>query len=155
MITKLWSLANDTADKIAALLADPLLLAIRLYWGWQFMTRGWGKLMNLGDTSEYFSSLGLPLPQLNAILASSTECFGGLLLLLGLFSRFISIPLIFTMVVAYLTADIKVVKGIFADPDAFVSAAPFLFMLAAVLVFVFGPGKFSTDELLHRRFRTA
>ena len=86
-------------------------------------------------------------------MAGSTECFGGLLLLIGLFSRVISVPLVFTMVVAYLTADIDKVKGIFQEPDKFVSADPFLFMLTAILVFAFGPGKLSADYLLARRTR--
>ena len=53
--------------------------------------------------------------------------------------------------VAYGTAHIEEVKGMFSDPDAFVTAAPFLFLLASVIVFTFGPGKFSIDELLRRR----
>ncbi len=40
------------------------------------------------------------MPQLNVYLAGGTECIGGILLLLGLGSRFISIPLIFTMIIA-------------------------------------------------------
>src|SRR5262249_49750176 len=86
-------------------LRSPLLLSLRLYWGWQFFMTGKGKLINLDQTVDFFTQLNLPFPHLNAILAGSTECFCGLLLLLGLGSRFISIPLIATMVVAYLTAD--------------------------------------------------
>lgn len=148
---RLWTLANTTLDKIASYLPDPLLLAMRLYWGWQFFQTGKGKLMNLEGTTEFFAELGLPFAKLNAIMAGSTECFGGLFLLLGLFSRVTSVPLIFTMLVAYGTAHIEEVKGMFSDPDAFVTAAPFLFLLASVIVFTFGPGKFSIDELLRRR----
>ena len=74
-----------------------------------------------------------------------------MLLLLGLFSRVTCVPLIFTMIVAYSTAHIEELKGMFSDPDAFVTAAPFLFLLASVIVFTFGAGKFSLDELLRRR----
>ena len=132
---------------------SPLLLAVRLYWGWQFFTAGKGKLLDLPATAGFFKELGIPLPMANAVLAASTECFGGLLLLLGLASRITAIPLIVTMIVAYLTADIDVVKGIFSDPDAFVSASPFLFLFASLLVLVFGPGAFSIDRLLARKFR--
>jgi putative oxidoreductase len=151
MIPKLWTLANTTLDKIASFLPDPLLLGIRLYWGWQFFQTGKGKLGNLEGTTEFFTELGLPFAKLNAIMAGSTECFGGLLLLVGLFSRVISVPLIGTMTVAYLTAHLDVVKTIWSDSDSFVTAAPFLFLLASVIVFTFGPGKFSIDELLRRR----
>lgn len=151
MIPKLWTLANTTLDKIATFLPDPLLLGIRLYWGWQFFQTGKGKLMNLDATTEFFAELGLPFAKLNAIMAGSTECFGGLLLLVGLFSRLISVPLIVTMIVAYLTAHLDVVKTIWSDSDSFVTAAPFLFLLASVIVFAFGAGKFSIDEVLRRR----
>ncbi len=150
-MNSLWNLANNTIEKVAGLLRDPFLLAVRLYWGWQFFATGKGKLLNLDKTTEFFTSLNLPLPKLNAIMAGGTECFGGLLLLIGLFSRFISVPLMFTMIVAYLTADFKAVQGIFEDPDSFVSAAPFQFLFASLLIFLFGPGKLSLDALLFKQ----
>jgi putative oxidoreductase len=72
---------------ISGWLQTPLLLIIRLYWGWEFFLTGKGKLMNLDRTTEFFASIDIPLPKLNAILAASTECFGGLLLMAGLMSR--------------------------------------------------------------------
>ncbi|RYD35701.1 MAG: DoxX family protein [Verrucomicrobiaceae bacterium] len=134
-------------------LRSPLLLAIRLYWGWQFCQAGWGKLHNLSGTTGFFTGLGIPFPAANAVLASTTECFGGLLILIGVASRLTAIPLIVTMVVAYLTADMDAVKGIFTDPDTFVTAAPFLFLLAPLVILAFGPGKISVDHLLARRCR--
>jgi putative oxidoreductase len=104
--------------------------------------------MNLDKTASFFQSLNIPMPRLNAIMAGSTECIGGLLLWLGLGSRIITVPLIFTMVIAYLTADSDKVKGIFNNPDAFVTAAPFLFLLAAVIIWIFGPGIFSLDAII-------
>ncbi len=148
---KLWNISNTLLDRVAGHLPDPLLLGIRLYWGWQFFNTGKGKLGNLEGTTEFFSELGLPFAKLNAIMAGSTECFGGLLLLVGLFSRVISVPLIGTMTVAYLTAHLDVVKTIWSDSDSFVTAAPFLFLLASVIIFTFGPGRFSVDEVLRRR----
>src|SRR6185369_649034 len=81
-------------------LRGPVLLMIRLYWGWQFFLAGKGKLGNLDQTAEFFAELSIPLPKLNAVMAASTECFGGLLLLLGLGSRLVGIPLTITMSVA-------------------------------------------------------
>jgi putative oxidoreductase len=137
--------------KAAQRLQSPLLLAIRLYWGWHFFLTGKGKLMNHDKVTEFFQSLHIPFPAFNVYLAGGTECFGGLLLLAGLCSRLISLPLIFTMVIAYLTAEFATVKNIFSDPDKFVSADPFLFMLAAILVLAFGPGAFSLDWLIGKK----
>ena len=137
--------------KAISCLQSPLLLVIRLYWGWQFFQTGKGKLMNLDRTAGFFQSLNIPHPHLNAVMAGCTECFGGLCLLLGLGSRILTIPLIFTMIIAYVTAESDALHAIFTDPDKFVSAAPFEFMLCAVVVLVFGPGIFSLDWLIARK----
>jgi hypothetical protein len=73
----------------AEYLQSPLLLSIRLYWGWQFFLTGKGKLMNLERTSNFFLSLHIPLPHLNAWVVGVTECVGGLLLLTGLGTRLV------------------------------------------------------------------
>ncbi|CAN5477780.1 hypothetical protein BH18VER1_BH18VER1_18580 [soil metagenome] len=80
-----------------------------------------------------------------------TECVGGLLLVAGLASRVVSVPLMILLTVAYLTADLDKVKVIFSDPDKFLATAEFLFFFAVVLIFAFGPGKFSLDWLLKRK----
>lgn len=129
-------------------LGSPLLLGMRLYWGWQFFLTGKGKLMNLDRTAEFFASLNIPAPKLNAMAAGSVECFGGMLLILGLGSRLISVPLASTMVVAYLTAHIDEVKHIFTNPDGVITAPPFLFLATALIVLAFGGGFFSLDTLI-------
>lgn len=143
--------ALDKFDAVASCLQSPLLLLIRLYWGWSFAQGGWGKLQNLDRTAGYFQSINIPMPKLNAIAAGSVECFGGVLLALGLFSRSVSVPLIFTMIVAYLTAHTEELHAITSDPDKFVTAAPFLFLLAALIVLAFGPGKISLDAFFFRK----
>jgi len=124
------------------------LLIIRLYWGWQFFQSGMGKLGDIPKVTGFFQSLGIPFPMANAYMAGCTECFGGLFLLAGLCSRFATIPLIITMIVAYITASPDAVRHIFSKPDDFVTADPFLFMLAAIIVFLFGPGPLSLDGLI-------
>ncbi len=57
------------------------------------------------------------------------------------------------MIIAYATAEADAVKQIFSDPDKFVSATPFLFLLACVIVLVFGPGVFSLDWLISKTKR--
>jgi putative oxidoreductase len=132
----------------ANFLQSPVLLGLRLYWGWQFFLTGRGKLQNLERTTKFFQSLHIPFPHLSAIVAGGTECVGGLFLLAGLGSRLVSLPLIFITIIAYLTAESDSLKQIFSDPDKFVSAAPFLFMLTCVIVLTFGPGVFSLDWLI-------
>lgn len=138
--------------KVASGLQSPLLLAVRLYWGWQFFLAGKGKLLHLDKTTEFFTSLNLPLPKLNAILAGTTECIGGLLLLAGFASRLTAIPLIVTMSVAYATAHREELQAILSEPEKFLTASPFQFLFAALLILAFGPGAFSLDRILSRKF---
>ena len=136
----------------ANLLQSPLLLVLRLYFFWQLFLTGKGKLSNIGKVSEFFGSLGIPLPSLNAYFIGSLECFGGLLLIVGLASRPLSLLILVSMTVAYFTADFEALSSVFSDPDKFVKADPFPFLLAALIVLVFGPGELSIDAVLKRRF---
>src|SRR6516225_2475425 len=134
----------------ANFLQSPLLLALRVYFFWQLFLTGKGKLSNIGKVSEFFASLGIPLPTLNAYFIGSLECFGSLLLIIGLISRPLSLLIVISMSVAYVTADFEAVSSIFSDPDKFVKADPFPFLLASLIVLVFGPGLLSIDALLKR-----
>ena len=134
-------------------LRSPLLLVIRLYWGWEFFLTGKGKLTDLSKPGQYFESLGIPFPHFSALLAGCTELIGGLLLLVGLANRLISVPLMILLVTAYFTADSDVVRAIFSDPDKFLSATEFQFLFAVVIVFVFGPGALSLDALIGKYFK--
>jgi len=146
-----YSKLNGLLAVLGGWLQSFLLLVIRGWWGWSFFLTGKGKLTHLEKTTAFFADLNLPLPKLNAILAGSTECVGGLLLLVGLCSRVASLPLIFTMFIAYATADKEALHAIFSDPDKFTGAAPFLFLLACVIVFAFGPGQLSLDALFCKK----
>jgi putative oxidoreductase len=146
----LYHKLNNLLAFMAGLLRPLFLLIIRLYWGWQFFVVGKAHLAHLDKTTSYFASLNIPMPKLSAIMAGSTECVGGLLLLAGLFSRFASLALICVMSVALWTAEREAVRHIFSDPDKFLATDPFLFLYAAVLVFAFGPGRISLDALVFR-----
>src|SRR5260370_36734506 len=81
---------KQTIEKYYALLIDastqlqsPFLLAVRLYWGWQFMQTGWGKLSDLQKVTGFFTKLGIPAPAFNAMFVSGLEFAGGVLLILG------------------------------------------------------------------------
>ena len=141
----------DLLIKAASSLQSPLLLIVRLYWGWSFFQTGLGKLKDLSGPTQFFTELGIPFPAFNALLAGTTECVGGLFLLIGFASRLTTIPLIVTMIVAYVTADREAVSALFSDPDKFTGATPFLFLFACLLVLVFGPGALSVDRLIGRK----
>src|ERR1700752_1889786 len=135
-------------------LQSPFLLVLRLYFFWQLFLTGKGKLANIGKVSEFFASLGIPLPTLNAYFIGSLECFGSLLLIIGLASRPLSLLIVISMTVAYLTADFEAVLNIFSDPDKFVKADPFPFLLTALIILVFGLGLFSIDALMKQILRS-
>jgi putative oxidoreductase len=125
---------------------------VRLYWGWQLLQSGWGKLHHLGRVTEFFASLNLPVPHLTAAFVSGVEFFGGILLILGLATRLTGMILTINMLMAYITADREALSSVLSSPDKFYNADPFTFLFAAVIVLVFGAGFFSLDYLLaHRR----
>ena len=138
-------------DALAAWLQSPLLFLVRFYWGLSFVQDGWGKLHHLDRVASYFASIGLPYPKANVVLASGVQIGCGALLLVGLFSRLAALPLVFTMAVAYATAEREALQAFFSDTDKFVTATPFLFLFASLLVLAFGPGRISLDFLLFRR----
>ena len=133
---------------VASSLQSAFLLAVRLYWGWQFMQAGWGKLHDTQKVIGFFTQLGIPAPALNAYFISGLEFAGGLFLILGLGSRLIALPLAIDMIVAYIAADRDALFSILSDPDKFTAAAPYTFLVASLIVLIFGPGKVSVDALL-------
>jgi putative oxidoreductase len=135
-------------------LQSPLLLAIRLYWGWQFVQDGWGKLTHLDKVVEFFTSLNLPAPHMTALMVAMIEFCGGILLALGIASRLTSLVLFVNMTVAYLSVpDDRVnFSHIFSKPEDFYGASPYTYWFAALLILILGPGLFAVDTLLRRRF---
>src|SRR5260370_6638529 len=131
---------------------SPFLLAVRLYWGWQLVQSGWGKLHHVDKVTEFFTSLNLPMPGTMALFISCLEFFGGIFLAIGLLSRLTALALTVNMIMAYVTADREALHSIFSDPDKFYAAAPYTFLIASLIILIFGPGKISLDTLLKRVF---
>jgi putative oxidoreductase len=129
------------------------LLAVRLYWGWQFAQSGWGKLHHLDKVTDFFRTLNLPAPALTAHLVSGLEFVGGILLILGLGSRLIGLILTVNMLMAYWTADREALLSVFSDPGKFYVADPYTFLFASAMILVFGAGWFSLDRLLAKRWQ--
>lgn len=123
------------------------LLTIRLYWGWAFHIAGCQKFENIDKVTEFFSSIGIPFPELNAYAVATFECVGGWCLIFGFASRLISIPLAITMAVALVTAHTTGSSEILTDPQKFMIELPVTYLLATLTIFVFGPGWISIDFL--------
>lgn len=135
-------------------LQSPFLLFVRLYWGWQLVESGWGKLHHLDKITDFFTSLNIPFPAFNAHFVSGLEFFGGILLIVGLASRFTGFLLTINMLVAFWTADREALLTAFTDdPSKFYAADPFTFLFAAFIVLIYGAGLFSLDAYLAKRFR--
>ena len=134
-------------------LQSPFLLAVRLYWGWQFAQTGWGKLHHLARITVFFSSLGIPFPAFNAHFVAGLEFVGGLLLIVGLASRLTGLLLTANMLVAYWTADHEALVSVFSDPGKFYGADPYTFLFASLQILLFGAGVFSLDAAIAKRWR--
>src|SRR5271167_1337586 len=89
----LFAGAYSLLARVASALQSPFLLAVRAYWGWQFMQYGWGKLHDLGRVTHFFSTLGIPFPHANAIFVALLEFAGGALMIAGLGTRLIGLML--------------------------------------------------------------
>jgi putative oxidoreductase len=147
-LLKLYLRASEAASR----LKSPFLLAVRLYWGWQFLQTGWGKMHNIGKITAFFATLNIPFPSASAHFVSGLEFFGGILLILGLATRFTGLLLAGNMLVAYWTADHDALVSFFSDPGKFYAADPYTFLFASLMVLIFGAGVFSVDALLKKYF---
>jgi putative oxidoreductase len=140
------------AVRAASSLQSVFLLFVRVYWGWQLAQNGWGKLHNLGRVTEFFASLGLPMPGLTATFVASVEFIGGIMLAVGLLSRFFGLVITVDMLMAYIMADREALFSFISDPGKFYVADPYTFLFAALLILIFGPGKIALDTWLLRRY---
>jgi putative oxidoreductase len=112
--------------------------------GWIFLWSGWGKLHDLESVIEFFASLGIPHPELQAPFASVTELVCGTLLLAGLFTRISTVPLIVTMLVAIVTAQRENVAAL---GDLF-GLVEYLYIALLIWLGIEGAGPLSLDRLL-------
>jgi len=138
---------------------EPMLLAVtsRLRWlppalarltlGGVFLLSGWGKLHHLDDVIEFFGSLGIPAPQIQAPFAAGVEFVCGALLLAGLFTRLAAVPLVVVMIVAIATARREELTSL----GVLFGFVEYLYIVLLLYVAVEGPGPLSLDALLRRR----
>lgn len=126
------------------------LLLARLAVGLLFVSTGWGKVHNLAKVTEFFARLGIPAPAFNATLVGYTELICGTLLVLGLLTRFATVPLAVSMVVAICTAKRTEIHGLFD----LVSADEFTYLVMLIVIAILGPGSVALDHFLVKRLLT-
>lgn len=122
------------------------LLGIRLALAFTFWDTGKKKCEDIPAITEWFQNLEIPAPALNAYMATYTELIGAILLVLGLGTRLISIPLIITMLVAIKTVHWE--NGFAAGDNGYEIPLYFILMLLATLCF--GAGKMSVDHFIKK-----
>ncbi|VAW58257.1 FIG035246: DoxX family protein [hydrothermal vent metagenome] len=110
LITRITGIQTFFLDKIKLLdFSGPLLL--RLYLVPIFWMAGTKKWADMESTAAWFGNpdwgLGLPMPEVLAYLATLTEILGAIFLLVGFAVRWISIPLMVTMVVAAVSVHLQ------------------------------------------------
>jgi len=120
------------------------LLLARLAIAYGFFEPAMQKWSDIKSVAEWFGSMGIPLPTLNAYMAASTELTGVVLLTLGLFTRLISVPLMIVMVVAIMTVHLP--HGFAAGNNGF--EIPLYYFLFLAIFASHGAGKISLDHLL-------
>jgi putative oxidoreductase len=119
----------------------------RLTLGWVFLQSGWGKLHNLPKVIQFFGSLGIPAPQIQAPMAAFFEFACGVLLLLGLATRVASLPVIVIMTVAIVTAK----KGDIHELSDLFEVSEYLYICLALWLGAYGAGPISLDAVIARR----
>lgn len=119
----------------------------RLAVGLLFLSTGWGKVNDIPKVVQFFEHLGIPAAGFQAPLVAYSELICGSLLVLGLFTRLATIPLVVSMIVAILTAKRSELHGLFD----LVGFDEFTYLCVLVMVAIIGPGAVSLDRVLARR----
>jgi putative oxidoreductase len=119
------------------------LLFMRLILAYGFYGPALKKLTNFDSIVAWFTnSLHLPFPYINAVLATTAEALGVVLLALGLKTRLISIPLMITMIVAIVTVHWK--NGFAASANGY--EIPLYYFIMLFVLATTGPGKYAIDK---------
>ena len=143
---KILNKITNFGRNLSSLQSIPLLL-LRIILAYGFFKPAMMKWNNINDIAEWFASMNYPMPTINAYLAATTEALGVVLLLLGFATRLISIPLMFTMVIAI--ATVHFANGFEAGNNRF--EIPLYYLLMLFVLFISGPGNYSLDALLEKK----
>ena len=140
-------------------------LLLRLMAGGVFFWEGLLKFVYANQGVGRFTKLGIPFPHFTATFIGYLEIVGGLLLLSGLMTRLIAVPFIAEMIVAILSTKISLYLG--TSPLPLPPALPqvgfwavlheirsdYAQILTVIFLLVNGPGKWSLDAVLLRKWR--
>ena len=132
---------------VAAMIAP---IVTRVVVGQAYIITGLGKLQNIERTTKYFTDLGIPMPEANAVFVGCVELIGGAALILGLGTRLFAALLASTMVVALMTGDrVEVLKALAIYPDkSLVDITAFAYLLFLGWLIAHGPGWLSLDRII-------
>ncbi len=131
------------------------VLLVRLAVGGVFLSEGIQKFLFPEELGfGRFAKIGIPIPGLSAPLVGMVEVICGLLLVLGLFTRWAAIPLLIDMAVAILTTKIPIFvkSGFWAM--AHEARVDYTMVLGCLFLLIVGEGSLSVGQILHRRKRT-
>lgn len=122
-------------------------LVMRLAVGMVFLVHGYLKMFALGleGTVNLFRTMGVPAPELFGPLVAFVEFFGGIALVLGLFSRYVALMLAVLLVVAIL--KVKLPLGLIAQ-NACGYELDVALLAGALALLVLGPGALSLERAL-------
>jgi putative oxidoreductase len=140
-------------------------LLLRLMAGGVFFWEGILKFVYVNQGVGRFTKLGIPFPHFTAAFVGYLEIVGGMLLLTGLLTRLIAIPFVIEMIVAILSTKISLYLG--TSPLPLPPAPPqvgfwavlhevrsdYAQILTAIFLLINGPGKWSLDALLLRKWK--
>jgi putative oxidoreductase len=157
-LIKVWRwLANPPSNAPAA------TILIRLMAGGVFLWEGVLKFVYQNQGVGRFTKIGIPFPELSADFVGGLEIIGGILLILGFFTRFISVPFIVEMIVAMLSTKIAIFLGVSPLPlppvppqTGFAAVlhevrSEYAQLLTVTFLLIVGAGPWSVDALLRRR----
>lgn len=122
------------------------LTLLRVVLGIIFAYHGYLKLFVKGalpGTAQFFAQVGIPLANVSAVVVAFAEFFGGLLLLVGLLTRWASAVLIFQMLVAFFMVHLK--NGFLVSKGGYEFVL--LILAGLVVLLVNGAGKLSVGKL--------
>jgi putative oxidoreductase len=126
-------------------------LVTRITLGFTFYLTGRGKLANFDTFVSFLADQGVPAPVLNAHVVARLEYYGGILLVVGLLTRLVSLGLAGTMVVALLTERRQFFESWRTTGDIGpTDISSYVFLLFFTWLVVYGPGLVSLDALLAR-----
>lgn len=121
-------------------------LVVRVVFGYFWLETGIAKVQNLDGFTQRFVGWHIPYPAFSAGLSAWTELLGGLLIMLGLCTRLICIPMLINMAVAVTLVVSTNLMGL----DDYVEADEVVYSLIFFWLLIAGPGKASLDTLLAR-----